>query len=581
MIIFDRLLPSRFKVLPLFMFLISFWLLIAAPISVSAGSHGHSGHGSDNPILILYDSAGPYDHIGKEHAILLQNLLGHFNLTIKKKPVCEYSTGDIQNHKATFYIGATFDEQSYYDTDSDEWQNYETFLSDCATATAPLVWINYNLITLQSQMDAQAPDAFAEKFGFIPIGVVNNQYNRILYKETQLYKGVVPFANPGADLTGCMEEGDGRYACSTELNALSIVDSDNTTVFAWANSTLSSAEDTPYITQSNNFWFIGDLPFMYLCEEDRYLAFADVLHDVLDVDHDASHRALVRLEDVSTDTDIDALQAATDYLSGADIPFAVATIAQYRDNLIYDQPLALSETGQLLRSLYRNRNASIIAHGYTHQRDCLENPYNGISGDDFEFYRVTLNADNSLDFVSPIGLDTKRGNRRRMQKAKSALQLAGLSPFCWEAPHYLASENAYRGIRELFPIHYGRMVYFNQVGDAPRVIGFSRRFHHPYWGQKPHMLGQFFPYLIHKDAYGYKVIPENICNIEPDPFDGYRPLFPEDLIRHAEKALVVRDGFASFFYHPDYGVDYLKEVVEGIQALGYTFVSADRLFRTR
>ena len=574
MTIADRLLPGHFRMLPLF------WLLAVMTIAVSAHARHHH-HGTDNQILILYDSAGPYDHIGKEHAILLENLLGHFNLEIQKKPVCEYSAGDIQNQQATFYIGATFDEQSYYAADSTEWQNYDDFLADCATATAPVVWLNYNLLYLQSKMDAQTPNAFAEKFGFIPIGVVNNQYNRVLYKDTELYKGVVPFANPGADLTGCVEEGDGRYACSTELNALSIVDSEDTTVFAWAYSTLSSAENTPYITQGNNFWFIGDLPFMYLCEEDRYLAFADVLHDVLDTNHDTSHRALVRLEDVSSDTDADALQAVTDYLSGAGIPFSVATIAQYRDNLIFDPPLALSENGRLLKSLYRNHKASIIAHGYTHQRDCLENPYNGISGDDFEFYRVTINADNSLEFVSPLGLDTKWENRHRMNKAKLALELAGLSPFCWEAPHYLASENAYKGIRELFPIHYGRLVYFNQVGGQPHVISFNKWFHPPYWGEKPHMLGQFFPYLIHEDVYGYKVIPENICNIEPDPFEGYRPLFPEDLIRHAEKALVVRDGFASFFYHPDYGVDYLQEVVEGIQALGYTFVAADSLFSTR
>ena len=136
-------------------------------IAVSAHARHHH-HRTDNQILILYDSAGPYDHIGKEHAILLENLLGHFNLEIQKKPVCEYSAGDIQNQQATFYIGATFDEQSYYAADSTEWQNYDDFLADCATATAPVVWLNYNLLTLQSKMDAQTPNAFAEKFGFIP-----------------------------------------------------------------------------------------------------------------------------------------------------------------------------------------------------------------------------------------------------------------------------------------------------------------------------------------------------------------------------------------------------------------------------
>ena len=91
------------------------------------------------------------------------------------------------------------------------------------------------------------------------------------------------------------------------------------------------------------------------------------------------------------------------------------------------------------------------------------------------------------------------------------------------------------------------------------------------------MMGQFFPYLIYKDVYGYKVIPENLGNIEPEPFEGYRSLYPEDLIRHAQKNLVVRDGVASFFYHTDLGTEYLRQVVEGLQHLGYTFVAADKL----
>jgi hypothetical protein len=32
---------------------------------------------------------------------------------------------------------------------------------------------------------------------------------------------------------------------------------------------------------------------------------------------------------------------------------------------------------------------------------------------------------------------------------------------------------------------------------------------------------------------------------------------------------------ASFFYHPYLGTDYLKQLVTGIKAQGYTFVTAD------
>lgn len=37
-------------------------------------------------------------------------------------------------------------------------------------------------------------------------------------------------------------------------------------------------------------------------------------------------------------------------------------------------------------------------------------------------------------------------------------------------------------------------------------------------------------------------------------------------------ALVVRDGFAAFYFHPFLDLDYLKCTVEGIEAAGHGFV---------
>ena len=36
---------------------------------------------------------------------------------------------------------------------------------------------------------------------------------------------------------------------------------------------------------------------------------------------------------------------------------------------------------------------------------------------------------------------------------------------------------------------------------------------------------------------------------------------------------MVRDGFASFFFHPYLDISYLQQTVDGLQAAGYTFVS--------
>jgi hypothetical protein len=60
--------------------------------------------------------------------------------------------------------------------------------------------------------------------------------------------------------------------------------------------------------------------------------------------------------------------------------------------------------------------------------------------------------------------------------------------------------------------------------------------------------------------------------------DGYRTLFPADLIRRAEKLKVVRDGVASFVYHPylvpPYTTFCRQDVVQGLKNLGCQFVSA-------
>ena len=61
--------------------------------------------------------------------------------------------------------------------------------------------------------------------------------------------------------------------------------------------------------------------------------------------------------------------------------------------------------------------------------------------------------------------------------------------------------------------------------------------------------------------------------------DGSAVRLPQDMIRIARKQLVVRDGWASGFFHPFLDVSLLQELVEGIQALDYEFVPLDRRVR--
>src|SRR5206468_2092768 len=85
------------------------------------------------------------------------------------------------------------------------------------------------------------------------------------------------------------------------------------------------------------------------------------------------------------------------------------------------------------------------------------------------------------------------------------------------------------------------------------------------------MVGQFFPYMV-KDIYGETVIPEDLGDISPTEWNGYPASMPADLLRRARAQTVVRDGIASFFFHPYLDASLLDETARGLLSLGYTFV---------
>ncbi len=346
------------------------------------------------------------------------------------------------------------------------------------------------------------------------------------------------------------------------MNVVSITDATVAANRANAFSSFTGAQN-PYVTQAANLWVVGDIPFTYTSEEDRYLALADLLHDMLGISHAENHRALVRLEDVSASTDIGGLMDASNVLTAMGVPFTFAVIPHYVDPFGFynggvpqDLPIAGSDVGAFLAAMQSAGLADIAQEGTTHQFDGTLNPYTGVSGDDAEFYRVTQNADGSINFLGPVPGDSASWASSRISTGQSQLSAAGLTSFSWFAPHYFASAVDYAAIRTRYRIHYGRILYFDSAPGSP-----PGRF-----------FGQFYPYPIARDAYGYRVLPDNLNGIEPNPNPGYRPLLPDDLTRFATKALVVRDGFASFFYNPDDSPDYLNQTVTGITSAGYTFV---------
>jgi uncharacterized protein YdaL len=321
----------------------------------------------------------------------------------------------------------------------------------------------------------------------------------------------------------------------------------------------------PWAVRSRNLTYVGEVPFRYTSETDRVLVFADLLFDALAPNTRERHRALIRLEDINPRSDPEQLRAAADYLHSKGIPFGFGVSPYYRDPQGHDEKpyeLPLRDAPKVVAALqYLQRKGGVlIGHGYTHQWDGGSNPYNGVTGDDVEFYRVTETADGQVRNVGPLpGDKSVAWTEHRIVAANREFVAAGLSPpEIFEFPHYVASDRAYRAVARRYAVRWERSNYFAGVlGKGP--VRYDR------------VEGQFFPYVVH-DVYGSKVLPENLGSIAPSTWHSYKERLPRDVVRAARANLVVRDGFASFYFHPFLDLDYLKRTIMAIEKAGYTFV---------
>lgn len=492
-------------------------------------------------VLVLYDAPAnsPYSKLGRAYAIMLTNLLGRWDAKVTLQSVEGYRAGMVNDHRATFYLG------SHYDNPLPP-----SLLSDVASTSNTVVWFRYNLWQLQ-QVAGVDP---AAKFGFRfvsnrglegdPAASTPDFFDTVHYRSQALqkyYSFDAPtnriFADPDIGLTEVLDTTRVRVHAEVENRAI--------------------GQRAPYVLQSGNFWYVADIPFSYIGPRDRYLAVADLLHDIVApgaVDPAAPRQALVRLEDVSAmtlpvhlSTLANLMQQWQNPVTGAaaPIPFSVALIPRYRDPLgIYNGGVAQDirlRNAKALRAALDGalaRGGRLVMHGWTHQYSNVRNPWSAVSGDDFEFWDVVNNK--------ALPKDTLRDWRAYFDNAIKELSGAGYTAFAFEAPHYRASPRAYRAAAERYRVAYERAYYY--TSDVPVLdpnVSSGRDF----------AVGQFFPYPIARDWYGRKVIPENLGNIEYniaeiDPSSNLSYGW-EELARNAEVLhAVVRDGTASFFFHP-------------------------------
>jgi len=498
----------------------------------------------NEPVLILHDSSGSFGWIGGLHARMLANLIGHFDLRYEIAPVETYTAGRIGKAHAVFYLGTTYDSPLP-----------EAFLRDVSKSTKPVCWLKYNLW----QIAGNSSPGFAERQGF------RFDYLDQAGREGVSYRGET-FSKDQSD---------------PELGRTTILDPTVASAVAWACG-VGTANCLPYIVRGGNFWYVADSPFSFISEEDRYLIFTDVLHDILGINHADDHRAVIRIEDVSPVTSPDQLRAVADCLAAEQVPFVVSVIPVYTDPLgaaNHGQPrtVSLSKTPGVQEALdyMIAKGGQIVLHGYTHQYDTVPNPYNGVSGDDYEFFRVTLDGAGNLDEFRPLAEDSRKWAHARVTSGLRELSQSGFKAAGWVTPHYAASALDYEVFGARFPLTIQRALYFDNTGSVsgkPRqpTVRSSES------SDDLHLAGQFFPYIIHNDIYGQKIVPENLGNVDPTLVNDSPARSASDMIRIARKNKVVRDGWASGFYHPFLGIEALRELVRGVKAEGYTYVPLTR-----
>ncbi len=537
--------------------------------------------------LILYDTTDAWGYLGELYAIYTANLVSHFG-TWTTKPVGMYRAGDVDDYTATIYLGSTYGEPLPPE-----------FLSDVLATQKPVIWVYDNIWQLVSAAgDANFRAAYGwDWLEFGSYAGCPNPPGNCSPVSSVSYKGQSLIRDGANNQSGIM---DYSYLNAQQVTVLATANRDDGTTFPWA-------------VRSNHLTYIGEMPMAYAREGDRVLIFADLLFDALAPATATRHRATLRLEDVDPTTDVTAFNELTSWLKSKNVPFAVGVIPVFTDPLgCYGAKatVRMSKTKSFIAALKdaQSRGGTLILHGYTHQHSNVYNPYSGVSADDFEFYAAHIadrltnactDTSGGVVYDGPVAGDSAHWATGRYDAAIAEFKNAGLAaPTIFEFPHYAASQPDYTANHSIFKVRYERALYFGGAltGGSPNYSA-------------SHVIGQYFPYVV-TDLYGAKVLPEDLGNYEPTPFNTNPARTPSDIIAAAQRNLVVRDGVAASFFHPSYyysnltttytsdsgcaggctydqptrtctctsnGVQALQAIVTGIQDLGYTFVAPSSL----
>jgi len=507
--------------------------------------------------LIIYDEPNPkHADLDRLDALMLRQLLGHFDLAaIDMVSTGDYKANQVKKYDVVFYVGTKEDLAP------------PTYLiDDLFFRKGTLVWIGANLQSMDKRHKLSS-------YGLQLVDEADTHAtNRVEYKGKSLWKldtrtyqvdvvgqrdkvfawakgvpgaplpsGQALVAGPEVTYAGMERKPENAAAESSPLppldEKLMLGAPPPPAPAATPEPAPRVAAETrlPWIVQGGRFWYVASDPFSYAVEGGAYLAFCDVLHDIMKSGvKEAKHPGFVRLEDVHALRNSADLIAAADYLHSRHIPFGFTLIPVYV-NPATKQTVYLSNSPEFIKTIHGlvARGGTPIVHGYTHQST-------GETAVDYEFWDVHGDR--------PLASNTEFA-AERVVRALSECFLADVYPVAWTTPHYAAGQIDFEAIRGYFTTVMERRQPIDRLGTD-----------------------QFFPYIIKRDMHQQIILPENLGYVQPAVGRD-----PKAILQDADNSLVVRDGWGSFFFHTFLDLKLLQEIVDGMDKLGYTWVSLTEL----
>lgn len=483
-------------------------------------------------VLVLYPDTGEGAEYGALHAVNVANLVGR-HAEAALMGISEYEADDRDAHDALVVVNTAWEPELP-----------AALIEDVVASEETTIWIEGGPDDLQSSAPVASPvaNSFAQA-GWLAEQVTGEDFNEVLYAGERFPR------NPD----------------STDTMA-AIEVTDPTRVDVLAEMRTSTGETRPWAIRSGALTYVAESPMAYAGTDDRYLVFTDILSRALAPQVDGGHYALLRIEDIGPEADPEQLRVMAHYMEQATLPFSATVYDTYRDPQgVYNNGVGESFTLQdrphvsrALRDMVR-AGGTLIMHGHTHQLDQQMNPF-GPSGQDYEFFKASLDGQGKFVLDAPVEDDTLYRWRRTMNAGLEGWEAADLPrPFIFTFPHYAGSLSAYQAISEFMPVRFERVLYF---GGEAEGQGDS----HGIYGE------QFFPYPV-RDIRGDIILPETLGNFAPDGSVHGRSV--DEMLATARRNLVLREAYAGFFYHWYLDTPELDQLVTGLREMGYDFISPE------